>query len=471
MLGSRSIRAGLASAHVLLARHVAFPLHERAKRHVTARMLRDMEAEQWLPVGELQERQAARLRALVAHAADTVPYYRRLFRESALQPRHIEACADVSKIPFLSKDDIRKSLEEMRSATASRVVRRTTGGSTGEPLAFYLGPTRVSSDVAARCRAERWWGLGVGELEFVLWSSPIEIGTQDVLRAARDRLLRTRLFSAFEMSPQALDRYIAHLLRTPYRRVFGYPGALALLCERAAATGRQLQRVGVRGVFVTGEYLRDEWRALISGSFGCPVANGYGGRESGFIAHECPAGRLHITADRLIVEIVDDAGNVLDPGESGEIVVTHLDTPEMPLLRYRTGDLGALAADACPCGRTLPVLARVEGRKMDFVVAPDGRVLHGVSVMYILRDIEGVRQYRVTQKRVDRFEIEIVPAENYSRRSEAQISDELSRRLRTAVAVTFMYRDAIPSGPSGKFRHVICDIGGASSAMEATADP
>ena len=143
----------------------------------------------------------------------------------------------------------------------------------------------------------------------------------------------------------------------------------------------------------------------------------------------------------------------------------------MPLLRYRTGDIGALAADACPCGRTLPVLDRVEGRKLDFVVAPDGRVLSGLSVMYILRDIEGIRQYRVTQKRVDRFEIEIVPADNYSTCSEAQISDALSRRLRAPVAVTFMYRDEIRSGPSGKFRHVICAIPDASAAIGATSHP
>lgn len=471
MSPSRYIRAGVAGAHAVLARQVVFPLHERAKRHVTARMLRDMEVEQWLPVAELQERQAARLRALVTHAVDTVPYYRRLFRDSELQPREIQGCEDLPKIPFLSKADIRASLEEMKSDKATRLARCATGGSTGEPLAFYLGRTRVSSDVAARCRAERWWGLGVGELEFVLWASPIETTKQDVVRMARDRLLRTRLFSAFEMNTQTMDRYIEHLLRTPYRRVFGYPASIALLCKRAAAIGQNLKGVGVRGVFVTGEYLCDEWRALISSSFGCPVANGYGGRESGFIAHECPEGRMHITADRLIVEIVDEAGNRLKPGESGEIVVTHLDTPEMPLLRYRTGDIGALAADPCPCGRTLPVLARVEGRKADFVVAPDGRVLHSLSVTYVLREIEGIRQFRVTQKSVERFDIEIVPAENYSKRSEAYISDGLSRRLRAAVAVTFTYRDEIASGPSGKFRHVVSEIADASAANEATSDP
>ncbi len=471
MSSNRHIRAGLAGAHALLARQVVFPLHERAKRHVTARMLRDMEVEQWLPVAELQERQAARLRALVTHAVDTVPYYRRLFHESGLRPRHIRDCEDLPKLPLLSKADIRAGLEEMKSNKASGVARCATGGSTGEPLAFYLGRTRVSSDVAARCRAERWWGLGVGDLEFVLWASPIEITKQDVLRMARDRLLRTRLFSAFEMNTQTTDRYIEHLLRTPYRRVFGYPASVALLCERAAATGQTLRRVGVRGVFVTGECLRDEWRTLISNSFGCPVANGYGGRESGFIAHECPDGRMHITADRVIVEIVDEAGKGLKPGDSGEIVITHLDTPEMPLLRYRTGDIGALAADPCPCGRTLPVLVRIEGRKADFVVASDGRVLHSLSVTHVLREIEGIRQFRVTQKSVHRFDIEIAPTENYSKGSEAQITDGLSRRLRAAVAVTFMYRDRIAFGPSGKFRHVVSEIADAAAALEATSDP
>jgi phenylacetate-CoA ligase len=214
----------------------------------------------------------------------------------------------------------------------------------------------------------------------------------------------------------------------------------------------------VKAVFVTAEYLYEHWRSAIAAAFGCPVANGYGGRDSGFVAHECPAGGMHITADRLIVEIVDEEGRTQPPGCSGEIVVTNLDTPEMPFIRYRTGDVGALASRACACGRTLPLLERVEGRKTDFIVAPDGRVMHGLSLIYVIRDIAGIEAFRITQKRLMDFEVEIVPNRQYHPNSENQIREGFSRRLRAPVAVRVRYSNAIAATASGKTRHVVSEI-------------
>lgn len=457
MTGGRGETGWIATSRRRFARQVAFPLQEWWKGHGTLRLLREMEAEQWLSGRELLDRQAARLRALVAHAADTVPYYQRLFARYGLRPGDIRCGADLPKLPLLSKDDIRAYLDDTRSRTARRLWKATTSGSTGSPLTFYLGPTRVSSDVAARQRAEGWWEMGVGDLELAVWISSLEGRHQSLLRSWRDRLLRTRLFPAFELSPATLDRCIDHLLRKPYRRVFGYPGSIALLCERAAATRRDLRRSNVRAVFVTGEYLREEWRALISGSFGCPVANGYGGRDSGFVAHECAAGSMHVTADRLIIEIVDAHGRPRPAGESGEIVVTHLDTPEAPLLRYRTGDIGALSTEACRCGRGLPVLARIEGRITEFLVTPDGWMIHGGLLTNVLREVEGIRQFRVTQTRRDQVAIEIVAGARYQRSSETQMRDVLRRKLRGA-GVDISYAERIAPDGGGKFRVVTSEI-------------
>ena len=99
----------------------------------------------------------------------------------------------------------------------------------------------------------------------------------------------------------------------------------------------------------------------------------------GFIAHECPAGGMHLTAEDIIVEIVDRDGHVLAPGQVGEIVVTHLATSDFPFIRYQTGDMGALSARLCGCGRGLPVLEEIQGRTTDFVVAADGTVMHGLG--------------------------------------------------------------------------------------------
>lgn len=431
---------------------------EFAKGHDTFRVFRDMQKAQWMAPENLQQLQQQRLRALLQSAASDVPYYENLFLDLRLDPGKLCAPADLQLIPLLTKETIRQNLGRMKSRKARRVRKFSTGGSTGTPLIFFLGATRVSSDVAARMRAESWFGASPADPEFAIWGSPVELSKQDRLRDLRDRLLRTRLLSAFEMSSETMTRYLDEMERQGCQRVFGYPSSIALLCEHARREKRNLRRLGVKAVFVTAEYLHEHWRTMITETFGCPVANGYGGRDSGFVAHECPHGGMHITADRLIVEIVDDQGRPQTAGHPGEIVVTNLDTPEMPFIRYRTGDVGVLSAQSCACGRTLPLLERIDGRKTDFVVAPDGRVMHGLSLIYVIREIPGIEAFRITQKRLTYFEVEIVRNQQYDSNSERHIREAFSQRLRAPVAVHVRYTNSIAPMGSGKTRHLISEV-------------
>jgi len=436
----------------------AFRLQEFAKGHSTFRVLREMQSEQWMAWDELQRLQIRRLRALLECAAATVPYYAQLFRETGLDLRNLHCSTDLQRIPFLTKEIIRANLEQLKSGGARRVRRFATGGSTGAPMVFFLGPTRVSSDVAARMRAESWFGVVLTDPEIAIWGSPVEIHKQERLRDLRDWILRSRLLSAFEMDAETMTRYLDEMERQGCRRVFGYPSSIALLCEHAQRQKRDLHKLGVKAVFVTAEYLYEHWRSRIVETFGCPVANGYGGRDSGFVAHECPAGGMHTTADRMIVEIVDDQGRQQPVGYPGEIVVTNLDTPEMPFIRYRTGDVGVLAKRNCTCGRTLPLLERVDGRKTDFVVAPDGRMMHGLSLIYTIREIGGIVQFRITQKRLTSFDVEIVRNHQYDPNSERHIRDAFSQRLRAPVTVQIRYSDSIAPMASGKTRYVVSEV-------------
>lgn len=444
--------------HAALARRMVFPLQERLKGHSTMRILQKMEKEQWVSAVALREIRLHRLKCLINHAYTKVKYYREILQEAGLRPSDFQSEGDLAKLPFLDKKIIRGRLDDLTSTDATNTLLFSTGGSTGAPLTFRLGPTRVSSDVAARCRAEGWWGVGIGDRELVLWGSPLELTKQDRFRQLRDWVLRTKLLSAFEMSPATMNKYLDELESHGYRRVFGYPSSIALLCDHARRQGRDLSKIGVRAVFVTAEFLWDHWRQTIFELFGCPVANGYGGRDSGFIAHECPRGRMHITADRLIVEIVGDDGRTLGPGKLGEIVVTHFDTPEMPFIRYQTGDMGVLSSESCPCGRTLPLLEKVEGRKSDFIVTPDGRIMHGLSLIYVLRKIVGIEQFRIVQKAVDEFQLELVTGGEFSRNSEAMIRREFELRLRAPVTVRIEYPSMLLPHQNGKFRYVISEV-------------
>ena len=213
--------------------------------------------------------------------------------------------------------------------------------------------------------------------------------------------------------------------------------------------------VGIRVAFVTSERLYPEQREQIARTFGCRVANGYGGRDAGFIAHECPAGGMHVTAEDIIVEIVDGEGTPQPPGAAGEIVVTHLATGSFPFIRYRTGDVGVLDDSICTCGRGLPLIKEIQGRTTDFVVAKDGTVMHGLALVYVVRDLPGIVKFKIVQESVDYTKVLLVAGADFDRGNAARIRTAMAQRLGAGVTIDVEFVDDIPAEASGKYRYVV----------------
>ena len=432
-----------------------FPLHERLKTHDTVALRRRMEEVQWWPADRLAALQLHRLRDLLQDVAVKVPYYRDLFAQTGLDPASIQGISDLQRLPFLTKSVIRANTDALKHVDARGLSRFNTGGSSGEPLIFFIGTKRVSHDVAAKWRATRWWGVDIGDPEIVVWGSPIELGKQDRIKHWRDKLLRTQLLPAFEMSESRLDKFISTIRAVKPSMLFGYPSALTHIAKHAQKRGVGMSDLGIKVAFVTSERLYDTQRATISQVFGCKVANGYGGRDAGFIAHECPAGGMHLTADDIVVEIVNEKGQAQPAGVAGEIVVTHLSTNDFPFIRYRTGDIGIVGSTPCSCGRGLPLLEDIQGRSTDFVVAADGTVMHGLSLIYILRDLAGVKSFKVVQETKAFTRVLLVTDEAFAPDAVAQIVSGFKQRLGADVSVAVDLVNAIPAEKSGKFRYII----------------
>ncbi len=446
------------SLYTKLVSSVLFPLHERLKGHDSVAVRREMERTQWLRPEELRQLQLERLRRFLQEVREHVPAWRERFADLDFDPGSLASLEELQRLPLTDKAFIRQNTEQLKADDARGLARFNTGGSSGEPLIFYIGRERVSHDVAAKWRATRWWDVDIGDPEIVVWGSPIELGAQDRVRQVRDALLRTRLLPAFEMSEAKLDDFVRQIRRMRPRMLFGYPSALAHIAAHAEQRGIAMDDLGIRVAFVTSERLYDHQRERISRVFGCPVANGYGGRDAGFIAHACPEGGMHITAEDLIVEIVDREGRVLPPGESGEIVVTHLATRDFPFIRYRTGDVGILDERTCSCGRGLPLLKEIQGRTTDFIVARDGTVLHGLALIYVLRDLPGVAEFKIVQESLDLTRVQIVRGPEYSADAEAQIREVFRKRLGAEVEIDIEYVERIEAEKSGKFRYVVSRV-------------
>lgn len=441
--------------HPFLVKNFIFPFQEFVMGRPTYSAWKQMEEIQWYSPNELRELQIRKLRALLCHAASKIPYYSNIFRRIGFNPQKVNNLEDLKKISFLSKQDIKRCLDLMICQTVpGGPIRYNTGGSTGEPLIFYFDRKRQGYDMAARIRAHRWWGVDIGDRELYIWGSPVELSRQDRLKNLRDRLINNLLVSAFDISPDILPSYVNKILNFKPKCIFGYPSSISLLCELGEKAHIKLSNLGIEVIFCTAEILYDYQRKIISEAFGgIPVIDGYGSREGGFISHECPEGSMHITSDSIIVEFIKD-GEPVNPGEEGEIVITHLDNYAMPFIRYRTGDIGRPSNLPCKCGRCLETMEVCLGRSTDFIVTEDGRIMHALSLIYIIRDITGVQKFKIIQEEINKIRILIVHDDNFSYDVNEIIVEQVKKRMGRTTKVYLEMVDDIPFESSGKYRYV-----------------
>lgn len=450
--------SSLSSLYTRLVAQVLFPAHERLKGHPTVAALREMELSQWWSTSQLRAHQGLALQRFLRQVVETVPFYRSYFKHHGLTPDDFQHVGILAHLPITDKEWMRARAHELRAEECGPLIAQRTSGSTGEPFEFFLSKTRISHDIAAKWRATRWWNVDVGDREMVLWGSAIEGDRQDRVRRWRDALLRSRLIPTHELHPARLDQILADIRAFRPRQLFGYPSALARVAFHAQERGIDLSDAGIRVAFCTSETLRPEWRHAIATAFGCGVANEYGARDAGFIARECPDGGLHTTAETLIVEVVNSAGEPAANGEEGDILVTNLSGPEFPFIRYRTGDRGSLADEPCPCGRGLPRLAHISGRANDGLVSLNGSWVHGSAVNHVMRDLPGLRAYRVIQDDLHHIQLLMVTETELPPAVQQQLTQHLQLLLGAAVRVTITRVAEIPPLANGKFRHIVCNI-------------
>lgn len=445
-----------------LAREVVYPLQELACRRPTFAFLREIERSQWLSPSELADLQRQRLNALLDAALRHSPWHAARLRAAGLAPaiaRGEVQVDDLAKLPTMSKTDARQHVDQLVwRGVPGGAFRYNTGGSSGEPLVFYFGRARQAADAAARMRARRWWGVEPGEPEVYLWGAPIELSRTDRIKTLRDRLLNQLVLNAFAMSAPRMDAYLDAITAFRPRCIYGYASSLCLLAAHATARGRRPHLPMLRVVCTTGEPLYPHQRELLEDTFGVAVANEYGCRDGGFIGHEAPGGQMLGVVEFNCLEVLDPDGQPVPPGTPGELVLTGLVSQAQPFIRYRTGDVITLDTAPAAYGRGLPVIAEVSGRSTDFVVREDGTVMHALAVIYVLRALDGIAQFKCIQHSPLDMEVQVVRGERWRETDAARISAGLRARLGERLRVDLRLVETIPPEASGKHRYVVSHV-------------
>jgi phenylacetate-CoA ligase len=452
-----------------LVRRFFFPLHERLRGRATPELISLFAAHDDGEPSQLSHWHEERLVRHLRRAVDAVPFYRR-----HVGPGSVRDPSDLARFPLLDKALIRSEAAALRAEDwRGRTIALETGGSTGAPLRFLSDALREASQLACKWRARRWHGLHPGHRECAIWGSPLEAARGGALRRLSARLLGYELLPAFAISDAAMAGWKERLRRQGADLVYGYASVLARYARWLERRGESLGGIGLRLAVSTAEVLAPADREVIARVFGAPVADEYGCRDGGLIAHECERGGRHLMHDAVHVEILDDNGRPQAPGSVGEVCVTNLWAQAFPLIRYRLGDRMALLPERCACGRGHPLAGALEGRITDTLVRTDGVRVHGLALIYILRETRGVDRFRVEQDAVGELRILIVPAPDFDA---VGAPLEVARRSRCVLGeATRVQVEIVPDLEplaSGKHRYVICRVAeGGPTPADKTAEP
>jgi phenylacetate-CoA ligase len=393
-----------------------------------------------------------RLSFILHRAVTRVPYYRDVWSKRRRN-------GDKSSYEYLENWDIleKQTLRERgldlvaNDCNTRKMFRDHTSGTTGTSLDIWMTRDTVKYWYAlSEARWRRWYGVSKKDRWAIL-------GGQLITPAAQNKPpfwvwnsgLNQLYMSSYHLAPGYLKYYIQALKENRIRYLVGYSSALYSLAQ--AVKAENTKDIGMDVVISNAEPLYEHQKELISDSFGCPVRETYGMAEMAAAASECSSSRLHQWPEAGSIE-KDQSKSAVQPNE---FICTGLVNPDMPLIRYRVGDSGTFSSESCSCGRTLPLIEKIEGRNDDLLYTADGRRVGRLDPVF--KDAFGIAEAQIVQRSLREINVKYVPAVTYKKGLEVTIADRIRERMGD-VNVTFENVPAIPRTAAGKFRAVVCEL-------------
>jgi len=443
--------------------HFLYPAFNRLIGRDMYGVFTERKQTEWWSPEEIRALQLRKLQRVLAVANERVPFYRRTFQKIGFHPQELKSLDEFRALPFfISKPDVQQHTEEFIAEGCNRkqLTWHRTGGSTGVPLLFATDPATNAASAATLMRLVDWWGMALGEPHVMFWGSPRFIIRTRLDRfrkrtlAIRHRLMNRRFFTNYNLNPQNMRVYRQMIEKFQPSYIRGMASSLFLFSRFLVAEGLELDRGRPRAVFSSCEQLYDWEKEMIERGLRAPVANTYGVSEHSEIAACPPCGSMHLMEEDVYCELVP----LSEDGQTLEIVATQLNNTLTPLIRYRTGDIADRITQGCSCGRGLGILEGLRGRAHDFIVAPDGRFVHGQFFTHLLVFESGIQKYQVIQEELTRFRILLVTGPDYSRESETRVLTGMQSYLGDSIKVQFEYPDLIPLTGAGKHRWIVSKV-------------
>jgi phenylacetate-CoA ligase len=409
---------------------------------------------QWWDEKQLKQYQEEKLRILIRHSIETVPYYRDLFNELKLNPEDVKTHKDLKKLPILTKAIIKKEgIERFTSSTfpKKQIIISSSSGSTGEPLFYYTTKDAYSMNLAANLRGWYWMNYRLGDKYAKLSQNT----RKNLIKRLQDKMncnlyLTTNPLtdSNFEFILKEIEQYKPKVIRC-------YPDPLLFLA-RHKQSHREFS-YQPQSITTTGNTLHPETRAEIENSFGCKIFDSYN-CEGNSTVFECPTHTCyHSTEEYGISEVIDDKGNNITNGV-GRLISTDLWNLAHPFIRYDTQDFIEIEDTPCICGRKHLRINKILGRDNEVLIMDTGRrfIVHNFTGFFQVDSPEinrSVDQFQVVKKQDGTILFRLVANSKYSAAVSNYIRSFWENEFRAPVTIEIV--DQIPFTQSGKHRFII----------------
>ena len=433
-------------------------------------ILFQLEQSQWWPAEQILERQFHQLGLLLAHAVRTVPFYRERLSQMGIAPNAPVTPHEWSRIPLLRRSDVQGAGDTLLSNQLPKSHGGTfevfTSGSTGMPIRAIRSNLWVLFWGAFVYRSDLWYHRDMrGKLASIRESgkgkAPYPHGT------VASNWSQSSFSEVFDTGPSvglntncSVEQHASWLQEQDPDYLLTFPSIAQRLADYCLENGIQLPNL--RHVTTISEILRPETRAACREAWGVPVFDMYSTREAGYIALQCPEHEhYHIQAEGTLVEVLNADGRPCTAGEVGQVVVTPLHNFAMPLIRYDVGDY-AEVGEPCPCGRGLPVLRRILGRRRNMLVMPSGEqrwpFLTSSENIRTLVATAPIRQYQFVQKSAELIELRLAVERDLTPAEENGLRRWVREKFGHPFEVGITYHDEIPRTAAGKYEDFISEV-------------
>ena len=433
-----------------------YPVMEKKNGNRTRAHIRELRESCSHSPRQLKEEQKAALTRLLLHCVRNVPAYKGFAHLEQLITE--DPYAALREFPLLDKTGFRADPDSFIAdgVAKSSLIPNMSGGSTGQPLRFFMDRVTVEYYEAARWRGLSWYGITPGSRSVMIWGNPFELSKMEGKKfRAKEKYLKNRqVIPAYDLREEAMADHVRLIESYKPEFIYGYASALALFSRLMLKQGLKLT-VPLKAVVSTSETLYPDDRELIAEAFHAPVVNEYGARDGGIIAMECPRGGLHLSAENLVAEVISLTDHQpVAPGERGVLAVTDLHNLTQPRLRYLLSDEVALSPENCRCGLPQPCLEQVFGREDDIFLGLDGRFVNSVAFLSSIKRLEELLAFQIIQEAPERCRVLMVTEnKRFPARLEGVKADYAS--LLPGTEFIWELVDEIPPTASGKTRYSV----------------